>query len=274
LSGELRGWHPDPFGLHEFRFFSDDGKPTLLVRDGSTRSYDRPPPGGIPLQSIESQPVEPAREPPLPSPPPLAAFEVRERPLPNGHADTRSRRPEPVVVTRPVDPVRQLSPPMSGPTKYAFIVVLAAMTVSALILAVMHLESHGSSHGAASASSTSTSTSTPPAVTATGGTTATAALPVALKPTAAAAAAAFISSWAAGNQAQASSVATSSAVATLFAGRYTPGLVIDRGCSVAFPPIVCTYGPPGGAAPTDAIYQIDVIQALGGWYVSSVKIDN
>ncbi len=33
-TAELKGWQPDPFGLHEFRFFSDDGKPTLLVRDG------------------------------------------------------------------------------------------------------------------------------------------------------------------------------------------------------------------------------------------------
>jgi hypothetical protein len=69
-------------------------------------------------------------------------------------------------------------------------------------------------------------------------------------------------------------VATAPAVAVLFAGQYTPGLVIDRGCSVAFSPIVCTYGPPGGAAPTDPIYEIDVSEASGGWYVSAAKVEN
>jgi hypothetical protein len=38
------GWQPDPFAIHEFRFFSDDGKPTRLVLDGGVRSYDPPPP--------------------------------------------------------------------------------------------------------------------------------------------------------------------------------------------------------------------------------------
>ncbi len=206
-----------------------------------------------------------------PPSPPLAVFAVREQPLPNGSAGSSPRRPEPVLVTRPVDPVRPLSPPMSRPTKYAFIVVLAAMTASALTVAVTHLEGHGppSSH----TTTPSTSTSTTVRAASAGGTKTTVVLPPALRPTAAAAAAAFISSWAAGNQTQASSVATSSAVATLFAGRYAAGLVIDRGCSVAFSPIVCTYGPPGGAAPTDPIYEIDVVQALGGWYVSSVKIE-
>src|SRR5580698_5640814 len=36
-------WKPDPFGVHELRFFSADGKPTLLVMDGGKRSYDKPP---------------------------------------------------------------------------------------------------------------------------------------------------------------------------------------------------------------------------------------
>jgi len=163
---------------------------------------------------------------------------------------------------------------MSRPTRYAFLVVLVAMAASALILAVQHLEGHGPPPSAASTSSTSNSSSTTlPGRASTGGTT-TVALPAALKPTPPEAAAAFIASWATGNQTEALSVATPSAVATLFAGRYTPGLAIDRGCSVAFTPIVCTYGPPGGANPTDPIYEIDVVQAPGGWYVSSVRINS
>ena len=36
--GTLHGWHPDPFGRHEARYFSA-GRPTELVRDGDADSY-------------------------------------------------------------------------------------------------------------------------------------------------------------------------------------------------------------------------------------------
>jgi hypothetical protein len=39
------GWHSDPFGVHEARYFSADGQPTKLVRDRGTESYDEPPSG-------------------------------------------------------------------------------------------------------------------------------------------------------------------------------------------------------------------------------------
>ena len=45
-SGELQGWHPDPFGLHEVRYFSA-GRPTKLVRDGRVDTYDEPPEDGV-----------------------------------------------------------------------------------------------------------------------------------------------------------------------------------------------------------------------------------
>jgi hypothetical protein len=38
----LQGWHADPFGLHELRYFSA-GNPTKLVRDGNVEAYDEPP---------------------------------------------------------------------------------------------------------------------------------------------------------------------------------------------------------------------------------------
>jgi hypothetical protein len=41
-SGKPQGWHADPFGLHEARYFSA-GHPTKLVRDGGTECYDEPP---------------------------------------------------------------------------------------------------------------------------------------------------------------------------------------------------------------------------------------
>jgi hypothetical protein len=37
------GWHSDPFGVHEARYFSADGQPTKLVRDRGAESYDEPP---------------------------------------------------------------------------------------------------------------------------------------------------------------------------------------------------------------------------------------
>jgi len=40
--GNLHGWHPDPFGRHEARYFSA-GRPTKLVRDGDAESYDQLP---------------------------------------------------------------------------------------------------------------------------------------------------------------------------------------------------------------------------------------
>jgi hypothetical protein len=159
----------------------------------------------------------------------------------------------------------------SRPAKVAYVVVLAIMAASALALAVVHFTQDGKPAGSSAASTTSTTSTTSSLRTSS---TTTPPLPAALQPSAAVAAADLISSWATGNRAEALSVATAPAVATLFAGHYTPGLVIDRGCSVAFSPIVCTYGPPGGASPTDPIYEIDVIQALGGWYVRSATIDN
>jgi hypothetical protein len=99
-------------------------------------------------------------------------------------------------------------------------------------------------------------------------------LPTALQPGAEKAATALISNWATQNRAGALSVATPTAVTTLFATPYATGLAEDRGCSSSFVPIVCTFGPPGGAAPTDPIYQVSVSQAPGGWYVSSVKVEN
>jgi hypothetical protein len=83
----------------------------------------------------------------------------------------------------------------------------------------------------------------------------------------------MIATWAAGDRAGAGAVATPTAVEQLFASPYPgAGLAIPRGCSAAFIPIVCTYGPPGGASPGDSIYQLSVSQAPKGWYVSSVTI--
>jgi uncharacterized protein DUF4190 len=66
------GWQPDPFGLHELRFFSMDGKPTKLVSDGDLRTYDDPPLVPAMANSLvgsgPSQAPLPAATPPSPAP--------------------------------------------------------------------------------------------------------------------------------------------------------------------------------------------------------------
>jgi hypothetical protein len=272
---ERRGWHPDPFGLHEFRFFSDDGSATLLVRDGGANSYDKPPADGVYAQTrvetplLTEAPFVAASEAPAPiaprAPEPRLAAPDVIRSLRAANPDARMRPQKPL---RSPDPVRAPGPMLSKPAKVAYIVVLVAMAASGVALIAIHLRGHG--HPTATAATTTT---TKPVTATSGGPTTTAPLPSALQPSAAVAATRFIGSWAAGNQAEASTVATASAVSTLFAGRYSAGLVISRGCSDAFT-IVCTYGPPGGADPTDPVYQIHVVKAPAGWYVASVVIDN
>jgi hypothetical protein len=45
----VEGWYQDPFGVHEHRWMSQ-GRPTKLVRDGGTESYDAPP--DLPLPAV------------------------------------------------------------------------------------------------------------------------------------------------------------------------------------------------------------------------------
>jgi hypothetical protein len=97
-------------------------------------------------------------------------------------------------------------------------------------------------------------------------------VPPAPQPSPDAAANALVGYWASGNRTTALRVATPQAVATLFAVAYPSGLAINRGCTSAFPPIICTFGAPGGGPVNAPIYQLLETQAPGGWYVSSVEI--
>ena len=45
------GWYRDPFGIHEDRWMSQ-GKPTKLVRDSGTESYDPPPDLPLPAELV------------------------------------------------------------------------------------------------------------------------------------------------------------------------------------------------------------------------------
>ena len=55
LEGQLEGWYTDPYGRHDARWLSQ-GRPTKLVRDGHTESYDAPPADEAP--SVVPRPAE------------------------------------------------------------------------------------------------------------------------------------------------------------------------------------------------------------------------
>jgi hypothetical protein len=149
-------------------------------------------------------------------------------------------------------------------------VTLTARSLRALATAV--------ALGAAAAACGTSGASGPkvtPATTKPAPTTTTTGVPVAPQPSADDAARALVSDWASGNRASALSVATSQAVAALFAVSYPSGLAVDRGCSSGFVPVTCTFGAPGGGSPTASVFQLSVSQTSGGaWYVSSVSIES
>jgi hypothetical protein len=297
------GWQPDPYGVHQFRFFSEDGEATLLVSDRGVTSHDPPPA----IDVFEYQTRQPEAEP---EPQPEAAMQREPEPqrategsvarrLPSAALteegsgsggvqtamQTRERHDEAdgsatrtPMASSDVDASMDEGPnfgegahhpeTLSRPRKLAYVVVFAALALSALGLAYVHLiHPSGTQQALSTASTTSTSVGASK-------TTTTVGLPSALQPSPTTAASALVSSWAGGNRAVALSVATPSAVDTLFGATYASGMAIDRGCSTSAPPVVCTFGPPGGASPTDPIYEVYVSQAPSGWYVSTVKVEN
>lgn len=76
----------------------------------------------------------------------------------------------------------------------------------------------------------------------------------------------------AGDRVQAQTVATAPAVATLFAASYQGQPLNDRGCTDAFPPLVCSWGPYAGGH--GALYQVQVSADANRWYVSGVVIES
>jgi hypothetical protein len=296
-------WKPDPFGRHELRFFSADGKPTLLVMDGGKTSYDKLPrnPSEHPSATHPSNREPSITEPrftPTPSPrsAPLAAPSPDYAPHSGPHEGGETQVSSPVVAPtsdatysrlRVLDPTPPSAEPlkivavdrpqsgagyrepeiMSRPLKIAYAIVCGLLAVSVLGLVYVHLLHHsGGQHSTLAARRTTTTLAH--------GTTTTVVLPTALSPSAEAAAAALVSSWSTKNRSAALTVATPAAVGTLFSAPYATGLAIARGCSTSFLPIVCVFGPPGGASPTDPLYKVKVSRTAGGWYVSSVDIEN
>ncbi len=258
-----RGWQPDIYGIHEYRFYSDDGKPTLLVSDRGAKSHDPPPPPGT-WRAEASLPNEERVIPPGAT----SLLQPERLVAPTSNQGQPAESQEPAQIAAVVGTYQGPAQSMGIPTKIAYGLIIAVMCASGVAILVDHFNTKKPSIPSQTASSTTASSTLP--------TTSSdvQVIPVQLSPSAASSAATLVSSWADGNRTAALAVATPTAVATIFAVPYPRGLAIARGCSVAFSPIVCTYGPPGGASPNDAIFEIDVSQASGGWYVSAVKIDN
>jgi hypothetical protein len=85
----IQGWHSDPFGIHEARYFSAAGQPTKLVRDRGVESYDEPPSGAdevaAAMARLSAQQQAPSGHPPA-------------GPHPYGPASDRGRRRRPGIV--------------------------------------------------------------------------------------------------------------------------------------------------------------------------------
>jgi hypothetical protein len=129
----------------------------------------------------------------------------------------------------------------------------------------------GSSHTAAPTTTTAPVGTIQPTTTAAAAPPTTAATPPAPQPSPSDAADALIRGWQSGDRTYAASVATASAVATLFARAYQGQTVVSRGCSTGFAPYTCSYGPEGGGS--GSLYQLTVSQAPAGWYVSDVRVE-
>lgn len=84
------------------------------------------------------------------------------------------------------------------------------------------------------------------------------------------ASAVFMDGWMAGDRARSASVATPAAVASLYATPYAGQPLNDRGCTDAFPPIICTWGP--YAYGHGSIYQVQLTQQGSDWYVSGLTV--
>jgi hypothetical protein len=82
----------------------------------------------------------------------------------------------------------------------------------------------------------------------------------------------FMEDWINGDRAGSAAVALPGAVATLYANAYRGQPLNDRGCSTAFSPIRCTWGPYAGGS--GAIYEIYLLPEGSRWYVSSLSIQS
>jgi Protein of unknown function (DUF2510) len=120
MAVERRGWRPDPYGVHEQRYFSLDGMPTRLVSDGGKTSSDPPPHGG---PDVPVLPASPHGPPPVRrmdsyrgTASPVKRIDVRTGLDPLGHS---GRTQTGSIGLVPVEPmaIRAMPPLLAQPTR-------------------------------------------------------------------------------------------------------------------------------------------------------------
>ena len=131
--GVQHGWQPDPFDLHELRYYSK-GEPTHLVKDGGVESYDDPPatpsttePNSsaaarahhIPSASIQGAPrVEPSVQVAAPPPtrPPAGWFRDASNPDLLRYWDGSKWTDQTAATTTPPQRTKGPTPPEAPPS--------------------------------------------------------------------------------------------------------------------------------------------------------------
>ncbi len=131
-SRKLQGWHADPFGLHEQRYFSA-GIPTKLVRDGNAESYDEPP----------TDEWSPADVPAAAEAAPGASAAVPADRLDSGHRDPVSPGHTPALYPGPAA-TRRIG------LLYSTVALVAAVAVVIFVAVYGGFSSKGGSHAGAS----------------------------------------------------------------------------------------------------------------------------
>ncbi len=106
---DVAGWHSDPFGVHEERFFKG-GEPTPLVRDRGIGSYSEPP-TARPATSVDRPASRPAAAPVPPPPPRELLFLPVVVP---GMAPPPPPAPVVTPTVRPVTALPGVEPPLAG----------------------------------------------------------------------------------------------------------------------------------------------------------------
>jgi hypothetical protein len=144
------------------------------------------------------------------------------------------------------------------------------LAAAALPWAAAACGSGGKSPGASPTTTAATTSTTAPTTTVPATTSTTAYKPATTEPTPDDAAYQLVTAWGDGNRAQAARIASPAAVGSLFAIPYPGAYLQFRGCSSGFSPASCIYR----NVNANSIIDVYATRVAGGWYISSVTLEN
>jgi len=142
---DLEGWHPDPFGTHEERFFKQ-GQPTPLVRDSGVGSYDEPPASVTTATAVPTRAATQATSTP-PAPPDNGSSrgpgrsegDRKKRNPPQQYPNDQPAPPTPVPATKvPAGPAGRSRPSwaLGALPRNWWVLVTAVIVVVIIIISV------------------------------------------------------------------------------------------------------------------------------------------